>query len=658
MKKAVSVVALVLVAAIAASAQGVRYDNFVLGPRGLPSGGASVEVFPATGADVFTISAIEESGTVVTATTSAAHGFTAGQTVSIADVLNAGYDGLYTIVSVPSPTTFTYICPTTFLAASSGGMATVTPATIYSDEALEHPTANPFEADSLGNYGFWDNPGHYVVQLYGSPYITRAFDVFLPCDRSAGATACGDASTVSTTSDSYDIDSGTTLPTTCTDGHGFLLQPDNIWYICVSGSWTASISQNQTLLNLPTSTFACASASTAELCQMPFSINGSVETINGAFTDESASTFLRGPLLPPGGYVGIGDNWEQPFANPTSIVQTVKIQNSGDALLVIATFPLSAGLGGYCTDSQGNTLQGLASVTGYNAQYVANLPAGSDTVTCPFQRWQGTGDNAAGGILFIEVSNFGGADVAAVPSGVFLTSPQPISLTTTGANETLLYAIQTGRSDPPNCGNQQSAQLVSGDGVATFARFGATAGSCGNQIISGSALGAAQAGTYTVTVDASGTGTSFNMWAIAVALKPANPSAPVGIPYWGTIAQSDLTQVLPNIYSTIEVSGSPLPAEPYLNLLSGTGATVSCADNAPNSSTDCTVGGAPSAGTITLASGAGSHTFATPYAAAPVCTATDTTSAAAVGVTSTTTAVSVTGTGTDVVAWICTPAFN
>jgi hypothetical protein len=65
-----------------------------------------------------------------------------------------------------------------------------------------------------------------------------------------------------------------------------------------------------------------------------------------------------------------------------------------------------------------------------------------------------------------------------------------------------------------------------------------------------------------------------------------------------------------------------------------------------------------SAGTITLSSGSGSHTFPKPYTFAPVCTATDTTSPTKVMVTSSPTAVSVTGAGSDVVAWVCAPSAN
>lgn len=66
-----------------------------------------------------------------------------------------------------------------------------------------------------------------------------------------------------------------------------------------------------------------------------------------------------------------------------------------------------------------------------------------------------------------------------------------------------------------------------------------------------------------------------------------------------------------------------------------------------------------SSGTITLASGAGSHTFTTAYSAAPVCTFSDTTTSTnAVTPTVSATAISIAGTGTDVINWVCTPAAN
>jgi hypothetical protein len=113
---AVACLGILLGASIALQAQGVRYDNIVLGPRGGPVASATVAVCAA---------------------------------------------GATTSTSPCSPL-----------------------ATVYSDEALTQPMANPFKADSLGNYGFWAAPGHYVVQIYGAGVTTRTMNVFLPCDPS------------------------------------------------------------------------------------------------------------------------------------------------------------------------------------------------------------------------------------------------------------------------------------------------------------------------------------------------------------------------------------------------------------------------------------------------------------------------------------------
>ena len=94
-----------------------------IGANTIVSSGASIAA-SATGA-------IElGQGNIVTITTSAATGFRAGQTVTITGVAVAGYNGAFTILSVPTATTFTYFDPTTGLAASGGGVASVaTPGT-------------------------------------------------------------------------------------------------------------------------------------------------------------------------------------------------------------------------------------------------------------------------------------------------------------------------------------------------------------------------------------------------------------------------------------------------------------------------------------------------------------------------------------------------
>ncbi len=63
-----------------------------------------------------------ESGNTVTISTSGNHGLAVGQLANINGVGVAGYNGVFAVTSVPSPSTFTYTVPaTTVLSGSSGG---------------------------------------------------------------------------------------------------------------------------------------------------------------------------------------------------------------------------------------------------------------------------------------------------------------------------------------------------------------------------------------------------------------------------------------------------------------------------------------------------------------------------------------------------------
>lgn len=63
-----------------------------------------------------------ESGTTVTITTTVAHLFSVGQNAQIGGVGVHGYNGTFTIVSIPSSTTFTYTATQSGLPASGGGI--------------------------------------------------------------------------------------------------------------------------------------------------------------------------------------------------------------------------------------------------------------------------------------------------------------------------------------------------------------------------------------------------------------------------------------------------------------------------------------------------------------------------------------------------------
>ncbi len=71
-----------------------------------------------------------ENGYLVTITTSAAHNLAAGQTVTIAGVGVAGYNGTFAVIATPSSTQFTYVAGISGLVASGGGTVASSTVTI------------------------------------------------------------------------------------------------------------------------------------------------------------------------------------------------------------------------------------------------------------------------------------------------------------------------------------------------------------------------------------------------------------------------------------------------------------------------------------------------------------------------------------------------
>lgn len=96
--------------------------NIAASPAGATQPAAVSIVASPTGAT--------ESGYLVAITTSAAHGLTAGQTVTVAGVAVTNYNGTFTVVSAPTTNQFTYVCGTNGLASSGGGTASSATVTI------------------------------------------------------------------------------------------------------------------------------------------------------------------------------------------------------------------------------------------------------------------------------------------------------------------------------------------------------------------------------------------------------------------------------------------------------------------------------------------------------------------------------------------------
>ncbi|HTW30990.1 MAG TPA: di-heme oxidoredictase family protein [Candidatus Sulfotelmatobacter sp.] len=84
---------------------------------------AAFETLPSCNVMTIASDGATESGTTVTITTTAVHGFNPGQYAQILNVPVSGYNGVFQIVSVPTTTSFTYTNTVSGLATSSGGTA-------------------------------------------------------------------------------------------------------------------------------------------------------------------------------------------------------------------------------------------------------------------------------------------------------------------------------------------------------------------------------------------------------------------------------------------------------------------------------------------------------------------------------------------------------
>src|SRR5277367_2554070 len=106
-------------------------ENVIVAVVASPTGATQ----PAAVAIVASPTGATENGFLVTITTSAAHGLSAGPSVTVAGVAITGYNGTFPVGAAPSSTQFTYIAGASGLAASGGGTAASATATIQTTTA-------------------------------------------------------------------------------------------------------------------------------------------------------------------------------------------------------------------------------------------------------------------------------------------------------------------------------------------------------------------------------------------------------------------------------------------------------------------------------------------------------------------------------------------
>src|ERR1700737_188332 len=175
-----------------------------------------------------------ENGFLVTITTSAAHGLSAGQSVTVAGVGVSGYNGTFPIVSVPSSTQFTYIAGASGLAASGGGTAASATATIQTAAAHGFVVGQLVTTTSIGVAGY--NGTFAITSVPDSTHFT-----FTAATGGLAASGGGTASAAGSIA--------TGVHQVCVifkTRQGYLTSPSP------ATSWTASGGKRAVVTNIPT----------------------------------------------------------------------------------------------------------------------------------------------------------------------------------------------------------------------------------------------------------------------------------------------------------------------------------------------------------------------------------------------------------------------
>ena len=121
-----------------------------------PSPGGVVEATVTTAITASPAGAIE-TGTSVTIRTNNPHGLVVGEIVTIAGVAVPGYNGTYMVLSVPSPTTFTYKATATGLAPSGGGTVSISIVTVTTTGPHNLVAGETVEIGGVGVAGYNGN---------------------------------------------------------------------------------------------------------------------------------------------------------------------------------------------------------------------------------------------------------------------------------------------------------------------------------------------------------------------------------------------------------------------------------------------------------------------------------------------------------------------
>src|SRR5690242_1089435 len=204
-------------------------ENVIVAVAASPNGATQ----PAAVTIAASPSGATENGFLVTITTIAPHGLSAGQSVTIAGVGVAGYSGTYQVVAALNSTQFTYIAGASGLAASGGGTAASATATIQTVAAHGLVVGQLVTASGIGVAGY--NGTFTVTTVPDSTHFTFT--------ASAGGLAASGGGTAAAAGS---VDAG--VHQVCVifkTRQGYLTKPGP------ATSWTASGGKRAVVTNIP-----------------------------------------------------------------------------------------------------------------------------------------------------------------------------------------------------------------------------------------------------------------------------------------------------------------------------------------------------------------------------------------------------------------------
>jgi hypothetical protein len=147
---------------------------------------------------------VSQAGNVVTVSTDGAFGFTVGSSIRIAGVGIAGYNGTFTIASIPNSTSFTYVDPATGLAPSVGGSAVIVPPIVDNSGSGFAQTGTWTQSSSAGYQG------NYQTAAPGANTATWTLSV--PKNANLGASLTWVAAAGNATNATYSFFDGAAIP--------------------------------------------------------------------------------------------------------------------------------------------------------------------------------------------------------------------------------------------------------------------------------------------------------------------------------------------------------------------------------------------------------------------------------------------------------------